>query len=112
MSNCARSIMDAAGGRAQVGGGEQAIRVLGGAKTAEALGDTQIIVPGGKSVRLREIAEVHDGIAEVRTIARLNGRSATDLRRVQSQGRLGCEPWRARSKPNSTRSGPRIRPCR
>src|SRR5271167_2716867 len=66
--------MDAAGGRAQVGGGEQAIRVLGGAKTAEALGDTQIILPGGRSVRLREIADVHDGIAEVRSIARLNGR--------------------------------------
>jgi multidrug efflux pump subunit AcrB len=69
--------MDAAGGRAQVGGGEQAIRVLGGAKTAEALGDTQVILPGGKYVRLREIADVHDGVAEVRSIARLNGRQAT-----------------------------------
>src|SRR6202789_1715454 len=69
--------MDAAGGRAQVGGGEQAIRVLGGAKTAEALGDTQVILPGGKYVRLREIADVHDGVAEVRSIARLNGRPAT-----------------------------------
>ncbi len=66
--------MDAAGGRAQVGGGEQAIRVLGGAKTAEALGDTQMIIPGGKFVRLREIADVHDGVAEVRSLARLNGR--------------------------------------
>ncbi|HMD73565.1 MAG TPA: efflux RND transporter permease subunit, partial [Steroidobacteraceae bacterium] len=69
--------LDAPGGRAQLGGGEQAIRVLGGAKTAAALADAQIIVPGGKSVRLREIADVHDGIAEVRTIARLNGRPAT-----------------------------------
>ena len=33
--------LDAAGGRAQVAGGEQAIRVLGGAKTAESLADTQ-----------------------------------------------------------------------
>ena len=31
--------LDAPGGRAQVGGGEQAIRVLGGATTAAALGD-------------------------------------------------------------------------
>jgi hypothetical protein len=66
-----------AGGRAQLGGGEQAIRVLGGAKSAAALGDSQIIVHGGKSVRLREIADVRDGIEEVRTIARLNGRPAT-----------------------------------
>ncbi|MGC1521594.1 MAG: efflux RND transporter permease subunit [Steroidobacteraceae bacterium] len=78
--------MDAAGGRAQVGGGEQAIRVLGGAKTAQSLGDTQIILPGGKFVRLNEIAEVHDGIAEVRTIARLNGRSATTFGVFKAKG--------------------------
>jgi hydrophobe/amphiphile efflux-1 (HAE1) family protein len=69
--------MDAAGGRAQIGGGEQAIRVLGGAKSAAALADAEIIVPGGKFVRLREIADVRDGIAELRSIARLNGRPAT-----------------------------------
>ena len=78
--------MDAAGGRAQVGGGEQAIRVLGGAKTAEALGDARVILPGGKSVRLREIADVHDGIAEVRTIARLNGRPATTFGVFKAMG--------------------------
>jgi hydrophobe/amphiphile efflux-1 (HAE1) family protein len=78
--------MDAAGGRAQVGGGEQAIRVLGGAKTAQLLGDTQIILPGGKFVRLNEIAEVHDGIAEVRSIARLNGRSATTFGVFKAKG--------------------------
>ena len=33
--------------------------------------------PAGKSLRLREIADVHDGIAETRGIARLNGRPAT-----------------------------------
>ncbi len=67
-------------------GGEQAIRVLGGAKTAAALGDTQVILPGGKSVRLREIADVHDGIAEVRTIARLNGRTATTFGVFKAKG--------------------------
>jgi multidrug efflux pump subunit AcrB len=78
--------MDAAGGRAQVGGGEQAIRVLGGAKSAVALGDTQIILPGGKAVRLREIADVRDGIAEVRTLARLNGRPATTFGVFKAKG--------------------------
>jgi hydrophobe/amphiphile efflux-1 (HAE1) family protein len=78
--------LDAAGGRAQIGGGEQAIRVLGGARSAEALGDTQIIVPGGKFVRLREIAEVRDGIAEIRSIARLNGRQATAFGVYKARG--------------------------
>jgi hydrophobe/amphiphile efflux-1 (HAE1) family protein len=78
--------LDAPGGRAQVGGGEQAIRVLGGAKTAEQLGDTLIIVPGNKSVRLREIADVHDGVAETRSLARLNGRPATAFGLYKSKG--------------------------
>jgi hydrophobe/amphiphile efflux-1 (HAE1) family protein len=78
--------LDAPGGRAQVGGGEQAIRVLGGAKSAAALADTLVIVPGGKSVRLREIADVHDGIAETRSMARLNGRPATAFGLYKSKG--------------------------
>src|ERR1700761_4432995 len=78
--------LDATGGRAQVGGGEQAIRVLGGAKSAEQLGDTLIIVPGGKSVRLREIADVHDGIAETRSLARLNGRPSTAFSLYKAKG--------------------------
>jgi hydrophobe/amphiphile efflux-1 (HAE1) family protein len=78
--------LDAPGGRAQVGGGEQAIRVLGGAKSAEALGDTLIIVPGAKSVRLREIADVHDGVAETRSLARLNGRPSTAFSLYKAKG--------------------------
>ncbi len=78
--------LDAAGGRAQVGGGEQAIRVLGGAKTAESLAETQIIASGGRSFRLREIADVNDGVAEVRSIARLNGRPAVAFGVFKAKG--------------------------
>ncbi len=78
--------LDAAGGRAQIGGGEQAIRVLGGAKTAQALGDTQIFTPGGKFVRLRDLADVQDGIGEVRGLARLNGRPATAFGVFKAKG--------------------------
>jgi hydrophobe/amphiphile efflux-1 (HAE1) family protein len=78
--------LDAAGGRAQVGGGEQAIRVLGGAKSAEDLADTQIIVGGNRSVRLRDVADVHDGIEEVRSSARLNGRPATAFGVYKAKG--------------------------
>jgi len=69
--------LDAPGGRAQVGGGEQAIRVMGGARSTAALANTQIFMAGGKFVRLGDIADVHDGIEELRTLARLNGRPAT-----------------------------------
>ncbi len=78
--------LDATGGRAQVGGGEQAIRVLGGARSAEALGDTRIIAGDGKTVRLRDLAEVRDGVAEVRSLARLNGRPATTFGVFKAKG--------------------------
>ena len=78
--------LDAAGGRAQVGGGEQAIRVLGGARSAQALADAQIIVPGGKFVRLGEIAEVRDGVEEIRSIAKFNGRPATAFGVYKAKG--------------------------
>ncbi len=78
--------LDAPGGRAEVGGGEQAIRVLGGAKTAEELSETQIMASGGRSFRLREIADVRDGVEEVRSIARLNGRPATAFGVFKAKG--------------------------
>jgi multidrug efflux pump subunit AcrB len=78
--------LDATGGRAQVGGGEQAIRVLGGARSAAALADTQIFAGGGRAFRLREIADVHDGVAEIRGIARLNGRPSTTFGIFKAKG--------------------------
>ncbi len=78
--------LDVAGGRAQLGGGEQAIRVLGGARTAATLADTQIRLAGGKPVRLRDLADVRDGVAEVRSISRLNGRLATNFGVFKGRG--------------------------
>jgi multidrug efflux pump subunit AcrB len=78
--------LDAAGGTAEVGGGEQSIRVLGGAKSAEDLAETRIMARGGRSFRLREVADVHDGVAEVRSIARLNGRPATAFGVYKAKG--------------------------
>src|SRR5882757_859398 len=80
--------LDSPGGRAQVGGGEQAIRVLGGAHTALALGDTQIALPGpgNRFARLSDIANVHDGVGEIRSMARLNGRDATTFSVAKAKG--------------------------
>jgi len=78
--------IDAPGGRAQLGGGEQSIRVLGGAGSAMQLGDTQITLPGGRFARLSDMAEVHDGVAEVRMISRFNGRIATTFGVLRARG--------------------------
>lgn len=78
--------IDAPGGRGEIGGAEQAIRVLGEAGTARELGETRIAVPGGAVVRLSDIAEVKDGIAEVRTLSRMNGRSVTSFGVFKAKG--------------------------
>src|SRR5262249_55633132 len=78
--------LDSPGGRAQVGGGEQAIRVLGGAHTALQLADTQIMLPGGGFARLSDIAVVRDSVGEVRSISRLNGRRATTFGVFKAKG--------------------------
>jgi multidrug efflux pump subunit AcrB len=78
--------LNAPGGRAQVGGGEQSIRVLGSAGTAMALGATQIRVAGGTLVRLSDLAEVRDSVAERRSIERLNGRPAVTFGVSKSRG--------------------------
>lgn len=78
--------LDATGGRAEVGGGEQAIRVLGGARSAEDLADARITTSGGRVFRLRDVADVRDSIGEVRSIARLNGRPAVAFGVYKARG--------------------------
>ncbi len=78
--------LDSPGGRAQVGGGEQAIRVLGGARTAAALGETQIALAGNRFARLSDLADVRDSVGEIRSIARLNGRPATTFGVIKAKG--------------------------
>jgi hydrophobe/amphiphile efflux-1 (HAE1) family protein len=87
VNNQLRSLnLDSPGGRAQLGGGEQSIRVLGGARTALALGQTQIALSGGRFARLSDLADVRDSVGEIRQIARLNGRPATTFGVVKAKG--------------------------
>ncbi|HEU5442253.1 MAG TPA: efflux RND transporter permease subunit, partial [Steroidobacteraceae bacterium] len=68
--------IDLPGGQADLGNGEQLIRVMGGADTVRQLADTQIMLPGGRFARLGDIANVRDGSAEIRNLDLFNGRSA------------------------------------
>ena len=78
--------LDSPGGRAQVGGGEQAIRVLGEARSARVLGATQVMLPGGRFARLADLAEVRDSVGEIRSVARLDGRPATTFNIQKAKG--------------------------
>ncbi len=78
--------IDAPGGRTEIAGAEQSVRVLGGAATALELGDTRISIGNGRDVRLSDIARVHDGQSEQRTIARLDGRQVTSFGLFKARG--------------------------
>ncbi|MDP4021749.1 efflux RND transporter permease subunit [Methylobacterium sp. NEAU 140] len=64
---------DMAGGRGEVGGREQSIRALAAARSVADLKATSIVLPGGRKVRLDELARVEDGVEEPRTFARFDG---------------------------------------
>ena len=78
--------MDSAGGRAEIAGSEQSVRVLGNAKGAEQLGATQIALPGGRTARLSDIAQVIDSNSEQRSISKLNGRQILSFGITRSKG--------------------------
>jgi multidrug efflux pump subunit AcrB len=78
--------LDAPGGRTEISGSEQAVRVLGGARTALELAETRINIGGGRDVRLSDIAEVKDGASEQRSIARLDGRQVTSFGIFKAKG--------------------------
>jgi hydrophobe/amphiphile efflux-1 (HAE1) family protein len=90
--------LDAPGGRTEISGAEQAVRVLGGARTAEQLGATRIAIGGGRDVRLSDIAEVRDGATEQRAIARLDGRQVTSFGIFKAKGASDVEVYKRMNK--------------
>jgi HAE1 family hydrophobic/amphiphilic exporter-1 len=66
--------VDAPGGRAEIGGREQTVRVLGEAGTLAALRNLTIPTGPGKYVKLTDVASIGMGAEEERGFARLDGR--------------------------------------
>ena len=78
--------VDAAGGQAEIAGSRQSVRVLGNAEDAYALGQTQINLPGGRTIKLTDIAEVSDGYSEQTSIAKLRGRQVVTFSLERAKG--------------------------
>src|SRR3546814_14281532 len=74
------------GGRAEIAGAEQSVRVLGNAQDAYALGQTQIAIRSGRTVRLSDIADVRDKYAEHRSVSLMNGRQVTSFSLEKAKG--------------------------
>ena len=78
--------MNAAGGRAEIAGAEQSVRVLGNAANAYSLGETQIGVSGNRSIKLSDVADVRDMYAEQRNLSMMNGRQVTSFSMTKAKG--------------------------
>jgi multidrug efflux pump subunit AcrB len=78
--------LNAAGGRAEIAGSEQSVRVLGSALTAHGLGQTQVSLGGGRTVRLNAIANVRDQWAEQTSYGIQNGRQVVSFMIQKAKG--------------------------
>jgi multidrug efflux pump subunit AcrB len=77
---------DAAGGRAEIAGSRQSVRVLGNADTARALGQTEISLGANRTIKLADIAQVYDGYSEQLNIAILRGRQVVTFGIERAKG--------------------------
>ncbi|MDR2031015.1 MAG: efflux RND transporter permease subunit [Azoarcus sp.] len=66
--------IESAGGRADLGGGEQPMRTLANAASAQDIARLEIPLADGRRIRLADVADIQDTVAEVRSLAFLDGR--------------------------------------
>ncbi|MCH7335290.1 efflux RND transporter permease subunit [Acinetobacter sp. NIPH 2699] len=77
---------DASGGETKIGGSEQSIRTIATVKTAAEIGAMNIALSDGRHIRLDQVATIHDGIAERRSAALLNGQPVIGFEITRSKG--------------------------
>lgn len=78
--------LNAAGGRTEIAGAEQAVRVLGNAASAFQLGETRISIGNGRTIRLSDVAKVTDGYAEQRNLAKIRGKQVLSFAIEKAKG--------------------------
>jgi multidrug efflux pump subunit AcrB len=77
---------EAPGGRGDVSGAEQSVRTIATVKTAAELAALDIPLADGRRVRLDQIANVSDTVAEPRSIAELDGRKVVGFEVFRTKG--------------------------
>jgi len=78
--------MNAAGGRAEIAGSRQSVRVLGNAADAYELSQTQIALGGGRTVKLADIARVTDAYGELTSLAKIAGKQVVTFSISRARG--------------------------
>ncbi|MEO7938412.1 MAG: efflux RND transporter permease subunit, partial [Burkholderiaceae bacterium] len=77
---------ESAGGRVDLGGGEQPVRTIGTVQNAQQLGARQLALSDGRRIRLDDVATVSDTIAQPRSAALLDGKPVVGFEVSRSKG--------------------------
>ena len=77
---------DYGSGRSDLGGREQAIRVLGDAGSADLLAGTTIALASGRHVKLGNLGQISDTYQELRSFSRFNGDQVVSFAVFRSKG--------------------------
>ena len=77
---------EASGGRADVGGAEQSVRTIATVQSADELGRIEIALTDGRRIRLNQVANVMDTVAEKRSAALLNGKPVVGFEITRTRG--------------------------
>jgi len=77
---------ESAGGRANLGIGEQPVRTLGNVQSVEEIRLMPLYLSNGSRIRLDQIATVSDSVAEPRALALLNGKPVVAFEVTRSRG--------------------------
>ena len=87
VNNALRQVnINAAGGRAEIAGSRQSVRVLGNATDAYELSKTQISIGGGRTVQLGDVATVSDGFGEQTRIGKVRGKQVVNFSVSRAKG--------------------------
>lgn len=78
--------LEAPGGRTNVGGAEQAVRVLANAESAAELAAMELALSDGRRIRLDQVATVTDSVAERRSAAFLDGAPVVGFEMTRARG--------------------------
>ena len=78
--------LEAAGGRADLGLGEQPLRTIATVENANQLKEISITLSNGRRVQLPEIATISDTVADRRSAALLNGQEVVGFEITRSKG--------------------------
>ncbi len=78
--------LESAGGRTDLGGSEQPVRMLATVGSARDLESLQLSLSDGRRIRLDDVATIRDTFAEPRSAALLNGKSVVGFEVARSKG--------------------------